>query len=115
MNSTLLPALLLIAPAPGGAGGGLTVLLFQIAAIGLVFYFLILRPQSQARKQHEAMLAALKKGDEVTTSGGVIGRVKDLKDDRVTIESGTSTLVIERARIVRIGQASAPASGTAAG
>jgi preprotein translocase subunit YajC len=103
-----LPVLFLIAPAPDGGGGGLSILLFQIVAIGLVFYFLILRPQRQARSQHEAMLAALKKGDEVTTSGGIIGRVKELKDDRVTIESGTSTLVIERARIVRIGQPSTP-------
>jgi preprotein translocase subunit YajC len=54
------------------------------------------------------MLAALKKGDDIMTSGGIIGRVKDIKDDRVTVESGTSTLVIERSRIVRIGDALAP-------
>src|SRR5581483_2524239 len=50
------PVTLLFAIAPtsnGSPGGGLTVLLMQIAAIGLVFYFLIIRPQSQARKQHE--------------------------------------------------------------
>ena len=100
------PVLSLIAPTPGGApgaGGGLAVLLLQVAGIGLVFYFFIIRPQAQARKQHEALLAGLKKGDEVTTSGGIIGRVKDIKDDRITVESGTSTLIVERARIVRIG------------
>jgi preprotein translocase subunit YajC len=108
-----LPLLLAIAPAPGGApGGGFSVLLLQILAIGLVFYFLIIRPQSRARKQHEELLGNLKKGDEVTTSGGVIGKVRDIKDDRVTIESGTATLVIERSRIVRVGQASAPGSTT---
>lgn len=102
MNPMLLSA---IAPAPGGApGGGFTVLLLQVAAIGGVFYFLIIRPQSQARKQHAQLLANLKKGDEVTTSGGIIGKVKDIKDDRVTIESGDSTLLIERARIIRVGQ-----------
>lgn len=101
----------LMAPASnGGAGSGMTLLLFQIVAIGAVFYFLILRPQGQARKRHEALLAGLKKGDDVTTAGGIVGRVKDIKDDRVTIESGTSTLVVERARIVRVGSASAPAA-----
>jgi preprotein translocase subunit YajC len=101
-----------IAPTPNGAPGGFAVLLLQVAAIGAVFYFLIIRPQGQARKQHAQLLADLKKGDEITTSGGVIGKVKDIKDDRVTIESGTSTLVIERARIVRVGQTTAPgASG----
>ncbi len=101
-----LPLLSVIAPTPGGApgaGGGLAVLLLQIAGIGLVFYFFIIRPQGQARKRHEALLAGLKKGDEITTSGGIVGRVRDIKDDRITIESGTSTLVVERGRIVRIG------------
>lgn len=98
------PLLFLMAPTGGApGGGGLTVLLLQIAGIGLVFYFFIIRPQAQARKQHEALLAGLKKGDEITTSGGIVGRVKDIKDDRITIESGTSTLVVERGRIVRIG------------
>ena len=98
-----------------GSGGGLTVLLLQMVAIGLVFYFLILRPSGQARKKHAELLANLKKGDEVMTSGGIIGRVKDIKDvetdgvkeTRVTVESGTSTVVVERSRIVRIGGASA--------
>lgn len=104
------PALLFaMAPAPGSGGGsGFTILIMQVAAIGLVFYFLIIRPQGQARKKHEQLLAGLKKGDEVTTSGGLIGKVKDIKDDRVTVESGTATVVVERARIVRVGQSSAP-------
>jgi preprotein translocase subunit YajC len=104
------PALLFaMAPAPGSGGGsGFTVLIMQVAAIGLVFYFLIIRPQGQARKQHERLLAGLKKGDEITTSGGLIGKVKDIKDDRITVESGTATVVVERARIVRVGQSSAP-------
>jgi preprotein translocase subunit YajC len=98
--------------APDVPGGGFSLLLFQILAIGLVFYFLILRPQSQARKKHEALLKNVKKGDEITTAGGIIGKVKDVKEDRVTIESGGSTLVVERARIIRVGD-SAPAPGAA--
>ena len=105
MNTTLMLTLM---AQTGEGGGGFSILLFQIVAIGLVFYFLIIRPQSAARKKHETMLAALKKGDEVTTSGGIIGRVRDIKDDRVTVESGTASIVVERARIVRIGGTTAP-------
>lgn len=92
----------------GGSGGGMAILLFQIGAIALVFYFLIIRPQSKARKQHEELLKSLKKGDEVVTSGGIIGKVKDLKDDRVTVESGDATLVIRRDRIAQIGDSAGP-------
>jgi preprotein translocase subunit YajC len=99
-----------------GSGGQLPMLLLQMGAIGLVFYFLILRPSGQARKKHAELLNSLKKGDEVMTSGGLIGRVKDIrevdadkvKETRVTLETGTSTVVVERSRIVRIGGASAP-------
>jgi preprotein translocase subunit YajC len=82
-----------------------------MAAIGLVFYFLILRPSAQAKKRHAELLTKLKKGDEVMSSGGIVGRVKDIKEVesdgikevRVTVESGTSSVVIERSRIVRVG------------
>lgn len=105
----------------GQSGGGLTVLVLQMAAIGLVFYFLILRPSGQARKKHAELLAQLKKGDEVMTSGGLIGRVKDIKDvesggvkeTRVTVESGSATVVVERSRIVRVGGATAPGTPAA--
>jgi len=100
-------ALSLMAPA-NGQGGGMSILLFQIVLIGVVFYFLILRPQSQARKKHASMLDALKKGDEVITSGGLMGKVKDIKDDRVTVESGSSTVVVHRSRIVQVGDTASP-------
>jgi preprotein translocase subunit YajC len=87
---------------------GLTMLLFQVGAIALVFFFLILRPQQQARKKHEALLKALKKGDDIVTVGGIIGRVKELKEDRITIESGSATLVVDRSRIVKVGDQTAP-------
>jgi len=97
----------LMAPADG-PNAGLTVLLLQVGAIAAVFYFFILRPQQQARRKHEHLLQGLKKGDEVTTVGGLIGKVKDIKDDRITIESGSASVVVERGRIVRIGDQAAP-------
>jgi preprotein translocase subunit YajC len=111
-------SLSLVTLAQNGSGSGLSVLVLQMAAIGLVFYFLILRPSGQARKRHAELLSKLKKGDEVMTSGGIIGRVKDikevettgLKEVRVSVESGTATVVVERSRIVRVGSnAPAPA------
>ena len=104
-----------------GSGGGLSVLLLQMAAIGLVFYFLILRPSGQARKKHTELLANLRKGDEVMTSGGLIGKVRDIKEvesggvkeTRVTLETGTASVVVERSRIVRIGGTSAPGAPAA--
>lgn len=97
------------------AGGGLTILLFQVAAIALVFYFLILRPQGQARKKHAEVLSGLKRNDEVMTAGGIVGKVKDIKEvetngvkeSRVTVESGTSTVIVERSRIIRVGSSPA--------
>jgi preprotein translocase subunit YajC len=103
-----------------GTGGGMTILLLQFLAIGAVFYFLILRPQGQARKRHQELLADLKKGDEVMTAGGLIGRVKELKEvdvgtakeTRITLETGTATVVVERSRIVRVGNSTAASAGT---
>lgn len=100
----------LAAAGTGGASGGLTMLLIQFGAIILIFYFLLIRPQSMARKKHAQILAGLKKGDDITTAGGIIGKVKEIKEDRITIESGTATLVVERARIVRVGENVSPTS-----
>jgi preprotein translocase subunit YajC len=99
--------LALMAPTDG-PNAGLTMLVLQIGAIAAVFYFFILRPQQLARKKHEALLRNLKKGDEITTAGGLIGKVKDLKEDRVTLETGASTVVVDRTRIVKVGDQAAP-------
>jgi len=79
------------------------ILLVQIAAIIGVMYFLFIRPQAQARRKAEQMLAALKKGDEIMTAGGIVGKVRDIKESLITVETGTATIVVERSRIVRVG------------
>ena len=63
-------------------GGTLPMLIIM----GGIMYFLVLRPQSKKAKQHSQMLADLKKGDEVTTQGGLIGRISGFKDDEVTLQ-----------------------------
>ena len=86
----------------------------QFALILAIFYFLMIRPQQKQRKQHEEALRNLQKGDEVVTSGGVIGQVVHIRDtmkegtpqrsmdDQVTIRSGESRLVVERRAIAKI-------------
>lgn len=54
--------------------------------IFVVFYFLLIRPQQQARKRHMEMVANLKKGDVVVTTGGLIGKVKSVADDELRVE-----------------------------
>ena len=88
-------------------------LIFQIAMFVAIIYFAMILPQKRQRKKREEMLAAVKRGDEVVTVGGIVGEVVHIRetskdgganrlDDRVTIKSGESRLVVERGRIERV-------------
>lgn len=109
--STLLPLLFQATNPPNAGGRGLMITLWYIIGFGFIFYFFFIRPQRKQQKQHEEMLSQLKKGDEVVTAGGVIGEVVHIKDDRVTIKSGDTRLVVLRGRIARVGSVEAPAPG----
>lgn len=99
MTSPLLAVLL----APSGQGGsGLSVLLFQVALIFGIFYFLIIRPQRRQQQRHKELLAALQKGDQVITSGGIVGEVLHLKENEITIRSGEAKLVVLRQNIANV-------------
>ena len=79
------------------------VLVIQIVAIIAVMYFLFILPQSKARKKAAIMLAGIQKGNDVMTAGGIVGKVRDVKESLITIESGTAQIVVDRSRIVRVG------------
>ena len=71
--------------APGGAPAGVEppnpfVQLLPFIFIFVIFYFLVIRPQAQARKKHMQMVNAVKKGDEVVTQGGIVGKVSKVLD-----------------------------------
>ena len=66
--------------------GSVTGLFIQLALIFLIFYILLIRPQQKKIKQQEAMLAAIKKGDEIITNGGVYGKVVEAEPFDLTIE-----------------------------
>ena len=97
-----LPVLAMLVTPAGQSGSGMTVLLIQVGAIFAIFYFLIIRPQRRQRDTHEKLLASLQKGDQVVTSGGIIGEVVYLKDNEVTIRSGEAKLVVQRSNIATI-------------
>ena len=109
---TALPFLPLL-QASGGLGA-FAPQLFMYGAIFAIFYFILIRPQQKQRREHEELIRNLKKGDEVVTAGGIVGEVLHIKetvkdgqpqrtmDDRITIRSGESRLIVERGRITRI-------------
>lgn len=69
----------------GDAGAGLTGLLFPIALI-VIFYFLLIRPQQKRAKEHKKLVENLAKGDEILTTGGLVGRVGDVGDTFASLE-----------------------------
>jgi preprotein translocase subunit YajC len=114
-------ALALLAQAPAGGRSTLLPFVFQIVAIFAIFYFVMIRPQQKQRKDHEERLRNLKRGDEVVTSGGIIGKVVHIAaptgegksatmDDRITIKSDESRLVVERGRIAKVLTTTEPAA-----
>lgn len=96
------PNMLALFAAPREGGGAGMVFVIQLAAIIAIFYFLLIRPQRKLQKQHQEMLASLKRGDEVMTEGGIIGEIVHLADDRVTIKSGETRMVVARGKILRV-------------
>ena len=72
------------APGAGGPGPIMTVVPFIL--IFVIMYFMVIRPQQKKGKEHQEMLRRLKKNDEVMTSGGIYGKVIDLKETVVTLE-----------------------------
>lgn len=54
----------------------------------LIFYFLLIRPQNKRRKEHQALVTALSKGDEVVTAGGIVGTINKVEDDFVKVQVG---------------------------
>ena len=88
-------SILLDAPAaaPGGGAGGMTGILMMVL-IFAIFYFFMIRPQSKRQKEIKKQRDAMKAGDKVITSGGIYGKIRDIKDD--------NSVIIEIADNVRI-------------
>jgi preprotein translocase subunit YajC len=86
----------------GGSSAIVTQVLF-FAAIFAIFYFLLIRPQQKQKRDRETMLASLKKGDRVVTSGGLHGTITGLEEQKVVLRvSDQVKLEFDRAAIGRI-------------
>ena len=71
----------------GGDSSGMITSLLPLVLIVVIMYFLVLRPQQQRVKQHQAMVKALRRGDSVVTNGGLVGKVtKVVDDDQIEVE-----------------------------
>lgn len=69
--------------------------------IFVLFYFMIIRPQMKAAKEQRAMITALQKGDEIITSGGIVGKVMKVTDDFVTVEIAANTEITVQKQAVQ--------------
>jgi len=79
-------SILLQAPAPAAGGASSYSGILMMVLIFVVFYFFMIRPQQKRQKEIKKQREAMKAGDSVVTSGGIYGKVKDIKDTTVTIE-----------------------------
>ena len=109
------PALALLQSPPNALLGPI----FMYGAIFAIFYFVLIRPGQKQRKAQDELIKQVRKGDEIVTAGGVIGTVIQIPavsegsnsmEDRLTIRSGESRLIIERGKIARVITRVSPAS-----
>jgi len=86
MSSPIFATTLASAAAPAGGMAGLVGFIMPMALVFVIFYILVLRPQNQRMKAHNATINAVQKGDEVITAGGIRGKATKVGDDEVEVE-----------------------------
>ena len=80
------------------AGGSMLSLLITFVPMIAIFYFMLIRPENKRKKEAEAMRSAVKKNDKITTIGGIVGVVVDVKEDKIVMETGADQVRIELAK-----------------
>ena len=84
------------------AGGGMTSIIMMVLLFGVMWFFMF-RPQQKKMKEHQLLITNLKKGDEVMTNGGIMGRIIDLDNFAIDLEIAKNTVVrIQRGVVVQI-------------
>lgn len=83
---------------PAGAGASMGSTLVMMVAMIAIFYFMLIRPENKRKKEAEQMRSAVKKGDKITTIGGIVGTVVDVKENNIVIETSADQVRIELAK-----------------
>ncbi|GAC21948.1 preprotein translocase subunit YajC [Paraglaciecola arctica] len=86
----------------GGAAGGGFEMLIMLGVFGLIFYFMLYRPQAKRVKDHKNLVTSLGKGDEVLTQGGMVGKIVKVSDEKDFIEialNDTTNIVIQKSAV----------------
>jgi preprotein translocase subunit YajC len=89
-------------PAQGGPAPNPLMSFLPLILLGVVFYFILIRPQQQRAKQQTKLLSALKSGDKVVTSAGIVGTVITVKDKTVTMRSADAKFEVTKASVTEI-------------
>ena len=90
-------------PDPSAAALGPFAMLMPLVVMFLIFYFLVFRPQSKSRKDHERMVKGLKKNDQVVTTGGLFGTVVNVRPESITLRIDDNVRVeVEPSAITRL-------------
>jgi len=72
--------------------------IIMLVLMGVVFYFMLIRPENKRKKEAEQMRSSVKTGDRITTIGGIVGTVVNVKDDKIVLETGADQVRIELAK-----------------
>lgn len=91
--------------APSGSQGGGFEMLIMLGIFGLIFYFMLYRPQAKRAKEHKSLIASLSKGDEVLTQGGMVGKIAKVSDEKDFIElalNDSTNIVVQKSSVAAV-------------
>jgi preprotein translocase subunit YajC len=87
----------------GAASGSAWMQLLPLVLIFVVFYFLLIRPQTKRAKEHKEMVGKLQAGDEVVTNGGLLGRIAEVGDNFLALEIAEGvTIKVQRFQVAQL-------------
>ncbi len=88
--------------APEGGTANPAATMMMMFGFIAIFYFIFFRPQRKQQKEHQEMVKNLKRGDRVSTIGGIVGEIVHITNDIVTIKSGDTRVEVERSKIGKV-------------